>query len=285
MALAICLIGLTAGCTMTRLAYDTAPALAGYEIDRFFGGLDGEQRALVDARVDEFHRWHRQTQLPAYAAFLRELDGRARANTPLEPAEVTRWRLRLIDDAWRPAAEQLAPALAELALTLRPAQIQRIRQQLADRNREQVREFLPVGMRAREEARAERLQRRVGWVLGDLDGEQKRELRQAAVALPSAEDAWWAEREARQAAFVGLLERIQRERPDPATATRWSREFLQALFGPSRDPARRALLERSQLAGDGLTAQMVNRATVDQRRRFSMRAQGWIGDFERLAAR
>jgi len=259
--------------------------LVGYEVDRFFGGLDGEQRALVDARVDDFHRWHRQTQLPAYAAFLRELDGRARASTPLDAAEVTRWRLRVVDEAWRPAAEQLAPALAELALTLRPSQIQRVRQQFVERNREQMREFLPTGAKARDEARAERLQRRVGWVLGDLDGEQKRELRQAAVALPSAEDAWWAEREARQAAFLALLERIQRERPDPATATRWSREYLQMLFGPSRDPARRAQLERSQLAGDAVTAQMMNRATVDQRRRFSARAQGWIGDFERLAAR
>src|SRR5690606_3676971 len=101
-----------------------------WQVDRYLD-LDDEQEALVTRRAKDVQGWHRQNLLPVYAEFLRGVEEELR--TPVTVEQVAEWRQTVVR-GWFPLAEQLAPAVAELALTLRPEQIAHFREALAKAN-------------------------------------------------------------------------------------------------------------------------------------------------------
>jgi hypothetical protein len=280
--LAACAL-LLSGCTMARLGYDWLPAWSSWQLDRYLA-LDEDQRALVSRRVDEIHRWHRRGQLPGYAEFLGEVEAQLRGATPgaSEPVAVGRWRLR-VTEAWAPLAERLAPAVAELALTLRPDQIERLRRRLAEADEEYREKFLPEKPADRIAARADRVVKRAEFFLGRLEGNQERELRQLAAAMPPTEELWYAERQRRNQALLGLLTRLSRERPPAAEATRQVREALLVFWTPA-DPGRRQRLDEAVALSDQLSTQLLARASAAQRAHLLKTLRGYAQDFVRLAA-
>lgn len=265
-------------CSMARFGYDTLPTWAQWQAQRYFD-LDEEQRELVGRHLDELHRWHRRSQLPQYVEFLREVDDGLRS--PVDASAIGRWRDR-IGEAWTPVAERLAPGLADLALTLRPEQIERARKRLDERSEELRREYLPDDGTSREEARAERVVKRAEFFLGRLGRQQKRELEALAAALPASEDTWLTERESRHRRFVALLNRIHRERPPRAEAVRWCRDYLVGMW-QANDARRRHRMEAAIAASDQLSAEMLARATPAQRAHLSKLLRGYATDFGTLA--
>lgn len=250
----------------------------GWQVDRYLG-LDDDQRELVAARIDALHRWHRQTQLPAYAAFL--VTVQARLDGPVTPEDVGRWREEALT-AWTPIAERLAADVATLALILRPGQLERMARRFEESNRDERARLLPETSERRRTARAERVLGRLRWFVGDLPGAREREVRTLAAALPSSEGEWLAERAARQQAVLDVLTRIVAERPPHEVARQWVRQTLLGLWR-SADPVRRAAIERSAAAGDVLSATVLSRS--EQRRQLHERLRGLADDFSALAVR
>lgn len=266
------------GCSMAKFGYDVLPTWAHWQVERYLN-LDDAQREIVGRHLGELHRWHRREQLPEYVEFLREIDDGLR--TRIDTADVTRWRER-VGDAWKPIAERAAPGLAELALTLRPEQIEHLRERMRKYNDEAREKLMPDGDGAREKARAQRELERAEFALGKLGAAQAREVRTMAAALPPTEEHWFAEREARQQRFVELLERLRRERPPKAQATRLAREYLVSLW-QVRDASRRRALEHSTLARDEMTAQVLASASAAQKKHASKVVRGYAEDFAALA--
>lgn len=273
---AICLVA--TACSSTKLGYDAMPMWLGWQLDRYLG-LDAGQREMASASIDALHRWHRQTQLPAYSAFLGSVQ--ARLDGPIAPEEIGRWRDEALA-AWTPLAERMAPDVAALALTLRPSQLERLARRFEESNRDERRKLLPETPERREAARADRVLERVRFFVGDLPQHQEREIRAAAAALPASEGDWLAEREARQKAVLGVLGRIVRERPPQELAHQWVREALAGLWR-SADPARREAIARSTAAADALSATVL--ARPEQRRQLHRRLRDFADDFSVLAVR
>lgn len=269
-----------AGCSVARFGYELLPTWVNWQADRFLD-LDDEQRALLGRRVEALHQWHQREQLPVYATFLREVD--ARLASGVDATDLVRWRDR-VEDAWETLAERMAPGIAELALTLRPKQIERLRVRLDESTVEAREKLLPEGAAARERARMERVVKRAEFFLGDLSRARIRELRPAVDALPATEDAWIAEREVRNQRLIALLQRIRRDRPPQAEATRLCREFLLSIWR-SADPVRRQRIEQGIAAGDALSVRMLAEATPKQREHLTRLLRGWVTDFEALAQR
>ncbi|MBX3589599.1 MAG: hypothetical protein KF755_01700 [Burkholderiaceae bacterium] len=273
---ASCLVA--TACSSTKLGYDAMPMWLGWQLDRYLA-LDATQREMASARIEALHRWHRQTQLPAYTAFLGAVQ--ARLDGPIGPEDIGRWREEALT-AWTPLAERMAPDVAALALTLRPAQLERMARRFEESNRDERRKLLPETPERREAARAERVLERVRFFVGDLPSRQEREIRAAAAALPPSEGDWLAEREARQKAVLDVLARIVRERPTQEVAQQWVRETLTGLWR-SADPTRREAIARSTAAGDALSAAIL--ARPEQRRQLHQRLRDFADDFSVLAAR
>ena len=166
-------------------------------------------------------------------------------------------------------------------MTLRPEQIDHLRKRLRESNEEARERYLPEDRKA-EDARAERVVKRAEFFLGRLGPVQKRNLQALALALPPTEEDWLAEREARQRRFVALLQRIHRERPTRAEATRWCRDYLVTMW-QSRDAQRRERIEQAIVASDVLTAWTIDQATPTQRGHASKLLREYAEDFGRLA--
>ncbi|MFP5462343.1 MAG: DUF6279 family lipoprotein [Gammaproteobacteria bacterium] len=268
------------GCSMARLGYDALPTWAHWQVERYLD-LDEAQRDIVGRHVDQLHQWHRRSQLPEYGTFLREVDDRLR--TPVESGELGLWRDR-VGTAWEELAERLAPGVAELGLTLREEQLKRLRERFADANEKLREQWLPREGQTREEARAERLLKRAEFFLGRLSAAQKREIGALAAALPPTEEAWLAEREARQRGLIRLLEQLRREQPTKAQARRMSRDYLLGMW-KSHEIRRGQRIERSIDAGDEFAVRVLAMATPKQREHLSKLLTGFAEDFEALSQR
>src|SRR6266581_7818954 len=66
---------LLSSCSALPLTYNHAEGLLLWKIDRYFK-LSSEQERLVKAWLADFHSWHRQTELPRYVEFLRQVQDR-----------------------------------------------------------------------------------------------------------------------------------------------------------------------------------------------------------------
>jgi hypothetical protein len=262
----------TLGTSFGRLGYENLPMLATWRADSYLS-LDSEQKALASRRIEALHAWHRRTQLDDYVALLEEIRRRIDAG-PIDEAQIRAWRHAAFD-RWKPIAEAAAPAVAEVAVTLTPSQLGRMRSEMARDNEKVRKEWLPSDRDDRVEARTKRYVERAETFLGPLTPEQKRFARRFAAEAPDTEDVWFAQRLDRQRDLVETLERIRTQRPDEATAARWMREHLMRY---AQLPAGqgKASAESSLAAGDAMSAAMLAQATPKQRQHLQRKLQEWI---------
>ena len=271
--LAVCI--LVTACNTIKLGYENLPRLVEWQADRFLA-LDSEQEALVNRHARTLQRWHRQNLLPVYAEFLTRVEEDLR--TPVSTSQVAGWRQAAVD-GWAPLAEKLAPAVAEVALTLRPEQIDHLVKAIEKANKKTAGEYLPADPAKRRQARYERLVVRAESFMGDVSDAQKEAIRASAAAMASDDDAWWQSRLARQKAIVDLLAGISAEKPPMAEATRRAHQVLAGLWDHHRASA------TIDSAGDRLTVRLLALASPEQRRSVIKRLDGYRQDFQLLAAR
>jgi hypothetical protein len=269
-----------AGCSSIRLAYTYADDYVLYTLDSALD-LDDDQRVQTAAALRELHAWHRQNELAAVAASLREAQAKLAGDpTPAEvQAVVDRGRAHiatLIDTAARP--------LAALLLTLRAEQVAGLETRFAREGERWVKE-------ARDETAEERLKRRTeraaesyrNW-LGRLTPAQTDRLREVWRPRGDHHETAFVERRARQAIILALVRDLATERPALDEAERRVRRAAQALE-QSQDPSRRAYFEK--LAADTAAAisDVLAMRTPEQRRYLDRRVAGLIDDVGILLAR
>lgn len=283
LALAVMLFSLgllSSGCSALRLGYEALPTVTRWQIDRHLG-LDAEQSTLVARHLDELQHWHRRYELPVNAAALAAIERDFR--TPVQPETVVSWRAAVFA-AWAPLAERIAPALAELALTLRPDQLAVLANRFEQGNSEFRDEVLGGSAARQAERRGERMVRRAERFLGNLSDAQERDVRRWAAALPAVEVDWLAERRSRQERLLALLESIVAERPGREEALRRTRAVLVEIW-VSADPGRRSRMTAASIASDALWARILNAATPLQIAALREKARGYVEDFRSLSAR
>lgn len=269
---------LAACSTGLRVSYNNADTLLTWTLNRYLD-LDEAQQALVKARSVRFLAWHRSSQLRDYAALLAQ--ARAAVEREVTPAAVLALNQEFNERLAR-LGEAAAPDLAELALTLRPAQIERLREKLAESNQEWRREAQADNGNFREARLRRTVERAESW-LGSLTRAQKEMLRAQLADRPNEALTWSEEGARRNAEFVALLERIARERPAPIQATVWMRGFFADLARPP-DAARRAFVQQTREANAELIARLVNSADPAQRAHLARKLAGYEEDATLLAS-
>lgn len=137
----------------------------------------------------------------------------------MDIVEVTNWR-RMLIRYWRATALRVAPDVSEMIVSLRPQQIEHMKQRMAAANDDYKHEFLPDDPVKRQARRIKRIEDRLEYYFGPLADVQRDIVRRMAAAMPRNEQVWFEERFARQKDFVDLAERLGRFGPTPATAQR-----------------------------------------------------------------
>ena len=270
---------LLSGCSALRLTYGQGPLLAYWWMDRYLD-FNSEQAPLVRNALAEWFAWHRRTQLPEYADWLRELQPVAAANvTPETVCRVAEAAQRRIEAAY----EQAVPAMAPIVRTLTPAQIDHLERRYARNNKEAERDFLQPDLQDRAEASLKRTVERAEQVYGTLDESQRQLVSAGLATSPFDPQRWLAERRARQQDILRTLRQLLATQADTATVQAALRGFAaNAARSPRAEyRAYRAQLEQANCA---LAAQLHNALRPAQRQHAVAKLKGWEEDLRALAA-
>jgi hypothetical protein len=271
---------LLAACSQLQLGYSNADTVIAYSLDSYLD-LDDEQERLARSSIAALHRWHRGTQLPGYVQLLDEAQKKVAG--PVTPAGVREFNAGM-RRALMAIGEQAAPDLAKLALTLKPAQVDRLAERLARDTSKARRELVRfAGPESLEERVKRYVEQAEDW-FGRLTPAQKEMIRASLARRPEAQEAWMQERESRQRELVAVMARIRAEQPPLATATAWLREYFAQLAEP-RDAERRAQLAMYREESAELAASLINSATPAQRSALAKKLRGYAADLDALAAK
>lgn len=270
---------LLAACSQLKLGYNHADTLLAYSLDSYLK-LDDEQKKLARGSIAELHRWHRSTQLAAYAALLN--DAQAKVAGPVTAADVLEFNAG-VNRLLAAIGDRAAPDLAQLALTLKPAQVERLAERLANDTSKARRELVRFAGPESAQQRVDRYVQQAEEWFGRLRPEQRALIRDALARQPEAQELWMAERERRQRELVAVMARIGAEQPEPQAAAAWIRDYFAQLAVPT-DPERRARLAQARQANAELVAQLINSASPAQRAAVQKKLRGYAADFDALAA-
>lgn len=208
---------LLSACSALPLTYNHAEGLLLWKIDRYFK-LSGEQEKLVRAWLADFHSWHRQTQLPRYAEFLRQVQDRWRDGVSAEEID---WTFDTFAKLRSELTGRIAPAGAVLLPLIDTTQIRHLDRVLQRDHRDwQAQAAVPA-----EERSVKRAKTVLSWLrdwLGPLTREQERLVTQLLKDMPDSTEDWLAYRTQRQQQFIQFLQ----SRPNPALIERRLQEWL-----------------------------------------------------------
>lgn len=268
-----------AACSTIRVGYNYADNLLHYQVDDYLD-LTSEQSQLVRSRSASLLDWHRSTQLREYAKVIdnarASLAGSVTADDVLQFNTAVNAGLAVI-------GERAAPDLAQLALTLTPAQLDRLNRKLGSDTSKARRELVQFAGKETVDDRVKKYAERVDDWFGTVSREQLALIRSTLAGRPNNALWWIGERELRQQELVALLRRIATEQPRESVATGWLREYFQRLSLPP-EAERRAKIEEFRRANAALIAALINNASSEQRAHLSARLGGYAEDFVALAA-
>jgi Family of unknown function (DUF6279) len=272
----IAALAVLAGCSALRLTYNAAPDFAYWWLDGY-ADFDDAQSPRVRDGIAAWFAWHRRDQLPAYAALLQRAQAEVLGETTAPQA--CRW-WGLGRERLRAGFEQAVPALADLVVTLKPAQFAHIEARFAKANREFADDFLQPDPEERRRAGIERAVERAEMLYGRIDDAQRERIARNVAASPF--DAQFAldTRRARQADILATLRRLPGAPRDEAIAA--LRALAERVETPPREEVRRRNAQLTSFSC-AVAADFHAMTSPAQRQAAAARLRGWEADLRALA--
>ncbi|MEI7761690.1 MAG: DUF6279 family lipoprotein [Comamonadaceae bacterium] len=268
---------LLSGCSAVKLAYHNAPELSYWWLDSYLD-FTPAQSSRVRSDLTALQSWHRQHELPLYAATLEKLQAMAGASVSAGQlcavAEELRPRLQALLDSAEPMVLAISP-------TLTMAQMAHLTQQFDKRAEKWRQDWLAGTALERRERRLKQLLERAEPFYGRIDKAQ-RALLQNAVA-DSLFDADLNHREAlrRQQDTLQTLRRVQGRKPDePGVRVEMRGLIERAMSSP--DTEYRNYASRMQLETCTTLAALHNSSTAEQRRHLMEALKDYESDARAL---
>jgi hypothetical protein len=267
------------GCSVVRLGYGNGDSLARWWIDQYLD-LAPEQDALARERLTRLHAWHRKTQLPDYARLLLEakpmVAGRMTSSEAQQLTEAIISRVRTL-------TEQALPDVADLLVTLTPAQIERVAKRFGDKNADWAKEArLAEGETGQRKARFKRILERAEYWFGDFSDVQQAAIRRLVDAQPTGIQFWYEERQRRQRDWLDLVRKVQAEKLPRERVIVLLRNYVERFDLPS-DPGRRATALAHRRAGAELTASIQAMTTPAQREHARLKFDDLVREIGEIA--
>lgn len=265
----IALITLTSGCSSVRLVYGHLDWWMDRKINSYLD-LDGAQKDLLKQRVDDFHRWHRQTQLPRYADFFEQLADEVEDTSQI-PQRLKRIE-KHADEYWDSAVLMLSDLILPLVYNLDEQQIDQLEENIRKEREKSLKKW-DKAQRKRENDFRKQTER---W-LGDLTEEQEALIDQQVASTnfdPKLRDA---QRQRWSKAFIDTL------RTKPPGYQKQLRELVihpQSLWPEDY----RKMHDELRAQAMAFAQQIATSATPEQRQHLKATLQDYAADFRALAS-
>ena len=274
------LIGLSA-CSAPRIAFDALPYWLQWEAKKTWD-LDEQQANLSREQINQWLEWTRREQMRPTVQWLQNVRRQLRDGPPPTPSDVTRWR-ETITQWWSPLAQRITPDLITIAMTLKPAQVNKMRVRFEEGNERWRRDIHPASPKVRAARREERWTERTDWLFGEVTPTQRELIRTHIQEIAVFDAVVEAERMARQQRIIAGLEALTSASGNREAAEASFTEMLDKIWRPS--PTRIEEANRLALANDAIAARLLATATPAQRAALDRRISGFIDDLNTLAAR
>ena len=276
----IVLMVAAAGCSSIRFTYNQGDTLLYWWLNNYLD-LDSDQSGFVKKDIDELLQWHRKTQLKDYVQLLangqRQLAGNLSHADLMGDYRDIKARTELL-------AYKALPELADLARSVRPEQIAQMEKKFAKNNETYRKKFMRGDLEQRQKARFKKSMEQFELWFGNFSSEQEAVLRKASDARVLDNEIWMDERIRRQKQILTVLRKVQQEKLSKEATVSALHNLVKELFARFEAPERKAFFDTytDQTIQMILTAARI--ATPAQKAHAQKRMQGWIEDFNVLAA-
>jgi hypothetical protein len=279
----VCLIAamlVIAACSSVRLSYNNGETLLYWWLNAYTG-FDSAQKGGVRQDIDQLFEWHRKTQLKDYARLL--TTGRKQLQGNVTQADL------LADYSEIKSSTQLLmlkalPDLADLARSLRPEQITQMEKKFASNNNDYRKKFLRGDTAKRQQVRYQKSMEQFELWFGNFSSEQEAKIRIASDLRPLDNQIWFDERVLRQKKIIAVLNKIQNEKLGKEATVAQIQNLIKETFDRLDHSEHKAFFDASTGATANLVVAVVRLATPAQKAHAQERMQGWIDDFDSLAA-
>lgn len=265
-------------CSAVRLGYNQGATLAYWWMDRYLD-FDDPQSLKVREGLQEWFRWHRGTQLNDLAGLLARAE--QQVAEPVSPAQVCRW----VDDLTvrlNAAYDHAVPVMADVALTLKPAQLKHLEKRYERTNEEFKDDFLQRDPEVRTKASVKRVVEQAEMLYGSLDDVQVALVRRGVVASPFDPQAWLGERQVRQQDVLTSLRRWTADRASSEVVRAGLKTLAQHTLQSKRESYRN-YQQRLLDYNCALAADIHNATTPAQRQKAVKKLRGWEEDLRALS--
>lgn len=278
-AVACTLLLLLTACSIVRTAYNQAPNLAYWQLNRVFQ-LEDEQADQVKHNLRVFFQWHRQAELPVYARLLDRAAHEAQGSISPELACERRAEFEKVG---RRSIDKAVPLLAELLRSLKPEQIKNVESFIENFNEDFRDDFLDGDKADRDEAWGKFALKWTEFFYGRFSRDQREALIHGVVTGPLSAQDVYTEMQRTQGEFLQITRRAVNERTPQPQLEQALRAMFQQIFEPPTE-ARRQRLAKWINAGCMLASSTHNGTTVAQRNKVTERMNDWESDVRILAA-
>jgi hypothetical protein len=277
---AIAVMALAAGCSTIRFSYNQGDTLLYWWMNSYVD-FEGQQADIAKRDINGLFQWHRQTQLRDYAALLSSFQQKMAGN-PSQADLLQAYReIRVRGER---LSQRAVPELTTLAMSITPAQIANIDKKFKDKNEEYRRKFMSGSVEKRQRARFKKSMEQMELWFGRFSSEQEAALRRASDLRPLDNQQWLEERQYRQRRILALLQEVQQKKLNREQTTAKVQGLMRELFTRMESPERKAFYDASIDHTTKYILTAIKLATPEQKAHAQQRMQGWINDFEALAA-
>ena len=184
---------LLTGCVV-RIAYGQLEWLTRWSVESYLDLNDGQER-LVREIIGRNLAWHRATELPQYAAYLREL--RAGLSGPVSAEFMARQYATTLVISDR-TLQQISPDIARLLLTLNDEQVSEFIDEIEERNTELAEEYSGYAPEVRRKIQDRSIIRVFRWFTGTLSPDQEAVVKSHTAGMHDLTEQWLQRRRAWQ---------------------------------------------------------------------------------------
>lgn len=279
----LCVIALmltVAACSSVRFTYNNGDTLLYYWLNAYVD-IDTDQSDWVKKDIDNLFQWHRSTQLKDYVQLLQK--GQRQLAGNLTQADLLA-DYREIRTRSEKLANKAVPDLAELAISLKPDQINTLARKFESNNDKYRKKFLRGDTEERNKVRFKKAMEQFDLWFGDFSRDQEAALRKASDARPLDNEVWLDERMRRQQMILSLLRKVHDQKLSREATIPLVQALVRDVFARMESPERKAFYDASTDGTTKMILTAVKIATPKQKAHAQKRMQGWIDDFNVLAA-
>lgn len=274
MVLLLSLALVIGGCT-TKLAYNYLDWAITWKVQRFVS-LEGEQKEQTKQAIQKFHSWHRETQLPQYAAYLTSLQGRLNAGK-LSAADIHAEtdKIQLLLDQ---SLEYVLPDAVAVLNQLSQAQTEELLRNIAEEREEYVEEYVDISTKEQWQKRYDKFNKHFKDWLGKRN---KKQIKQIKAWVKSIEP-YAAQTAKQQEVWEQQIAKVLAQRDDKEALEKGLRTLM-FYRTDNWDKELKGIMDRNQERTYSLIADLLNNMSDKQRQHLNKKIDDFVQIFTELS--